>query len=651
MNIFKLSLAIILTIISFQIAFAQDHTKLIEQKLNELSTSVKGLNEKVQLSVTDLTLQEFVRGIAVAHKLNVSIDPNIHVNLYNNFADAIVKDVLIFLCRKHKLNIDFIGSIMSVTKYIEPIKPPEPIATKLINVRYNNQNDFLSLDLKNDTLGAVVRQITKLTLKNVILTAGLENEIVSVYIQNRPFNNTIEKMAFANGLTSRVTEDNFIIIEKIDQVVGNATQNSSNRRNSRNNLANRKNRRGNANSNNKSNNEESFLVLSSNEGRINVHAKNISYSDLINDVSDELGVNYFMFNEPEGNATMFIENASYEEFLTYLLNGSTYTYKKEGKIYLVGERSLERLRNTVLVRLENRTVESIVEYIPTELKKDIDIKEFIELNGLVLSGSQPKIIELKEFITVVDQIVPVIMIDILIVDAKTNRSLETGISAGWGTPPPSANTLSPGIDLQFNSSAVNKMINSFNGFGFLNLGKVTNSFYLSIKALEAEGMIKLRSTPQLATLNGHEADMSIGETEYYLEVQNNVVGNQLTQNVITQTQQYKPINADLAIKIKPTVSGNDHITLDISLTQSSFTNKISESAPRGSVTRKFNSLIRVKDGEMILLGGLEEKNVTNSGSGIPLLSRIPIIKWFFSSRSYTKEKSKLSIFIRPTIIY
>ena len=91
--------------------------------------------------------------------------------------------------------------------------------------------------------------------------------------------------------------------------------------------------------------------------------------------------------------------------------------------------------------------------------------------------------------------------------------------------------------------------------------------------------------------------------------------------------------------------------MEIAVAQSDFTGKIEPGAPPGQVSRDFTSVIRVKDQEMILLGGLEEKTMSESGRGVPFLSRIPVIKWFFSSRTKEKSKSKLNIFIKPTVIY
>ena len=200
----------------------------------------------------------------------------------------------------------------------------------------------------------------------------------------------------------------------------------------------------------------------------------------------------------------------------------------------------------------------------------------------------------------------------------------------------------------FNAESVNNIIQGLNGNSFLNLGKVTPNFYLSINALERDGLLKVRSTPKLATLNGTEATLTIGNTQYYAIQSNSFVGTQ--QPVTVSTTQFESVNADLSVSIKPFVSGDEQITLDISVEQSDFTAQTSDSPPP-SVTRSFTSLLRVKNGEMILLGGLEEKSISNSGSGVPLLSRIPVIKWFFGSRTRRKEKSKLNIFIKPTVLY
>jgi len=616
----------------FQLAIiAQDRFIIIEQSLNELVQESPGLNEKVELSVSNVGVQEFIRGLAIAHNLNISVDPGLRGSVVNNFSNVSVSEVLLFLCKQHDLDIEFIGSIMYFSKHIAPKPEPAVYVPKKVKIHYDAKTDFLSIDFRKDSLEIVAREITKISFKNVVLAPDLEGKLVSVFIQNRPFDNTLDKMAFANNLVITKTEDNFYLIEK--------KETASIRTTGRRPITKRIGRKGGGQ-----------LDIKVVDGEfLNVNAFDVPIADVIATVSSELFVNYFLFSEPKGNTTLFIENATYEEFLNYLLNGSNFTFKKQENVYLIGERKLEGLRTTEIVQLQHRTVESLIKYIPPELKQDVNIQEFTDLNSLILSGSHPKINEIKQFLKDIDKIVPVILIEVLIVDAKKFSFIKTGINIGTGTPPNSTQSILPGLDYTFSTQTINNLINSFNGFGIFNLGKVTPNFYISLSALEDAGIIEISSTPKLSTLNGKEATLSIGETEYYLETTNNVIGTQNPQNIITQS--YKSLSADLTITIKPIVSGDDQVTLDISVKQSNFKEKQAEFAPRGQETKSFKSVIRVKNEEMVLLGGLESQTRTNTGTGTPVLSRIPIIKWFFSSKTRNKDNRKLNIFIKPTIIY
>ena len=168
--------------------------------------------------------------------------------------------------------------------------------------------------------------------------------------------------------------------------------------------------------------------------------------------------------------------------------------------------------------------------------------------------------------------------------------------------------------------------------------------------METNGNIKIRSTPKLSTLNGHEAVLSNGERSYYAVVRRDIIGSQNPQT--TEIRNYVPIDADLSISIKPMVAGDDQITMSINVLQSSFNeaNRIDSEAPPGINSREFNSIIRVKNQDVVILGGLEEKLKNDSGSGVPFLARIPIIKWFFSKKTRIDSKKKLSVLIKPTII-
>ncbi len=625
---------------------AQDRMASIRQQLDELALTTPGLTEKVEISVSGIPIQEFVRGVAEAHNLNVSINPGIEATIINNFSNATVSDVFVFLCREYDLELTLIGSIISLTKYQAPAPPPVVKAKKELSISYNKQTDFLSLDLKRDSLDEVVKEITRISLNNVVLSPGLENRLVSVYIQNRPFSNALDKLAFANGLKVRETEDNFFVLEEVKAEAQTAQKNGNNQRGVR----------GQNNFNQGQAVANLEIKLEPSE-RITVNATNVPIVDIIRGASAELLNNYFLFSEPEGNTTLYLENATYEEFLSYLLNGTDYTYKLQENVYLIGNRKLEGLRTTELITMENRTIESVIDFIPTDLKKNVEIQEFSELNGLIVSGSYPEIEEIRAFLRKIDRVVPVILIDVMIVEVRKNNEINTGISGGLGdgnAPTRTAGSYNTGdnpngAQISLTSETLNNLLSRISTGGVLNLGNLAPDFYLAIEALETNGNLRRRATPKLATLNGHEANLSIGEQDYYLEVQNNIIG---TQNpTVANSQVYRAVNADLSITIKPFVSGDEQITLEIEFEQSQFTDRIATTAPPGTTTRQFKSMIRMRNGETILLGGLEEKSKQDNGTGLPWISRVPVLKWFTGKQRRAENREQLNIFIKTTVIY
>jgi type IV pilus assembly protein PilQ len=295
--------------------------------------------------------------------------------------------------------------------------------------------------------------------------------------------------------------------------------------------------------------------------------------------------------------------------------------------------------------------ESILTIIPDEIKRDLDIKVDKELNSFLVNGPAANIERFESFIQYIDKAVPVILIEVMLLEVNRSATVETGIKAGIGDKPvTTTGTVFPTADINLGAQTINNIIDGFSGFGSLNIGKVVPNFYLSLKAMETNGNLKVRSSPRLSTLNGHKAYLSIGETTYYVVTNQNYYGSQIPQ--ASEVKNYQPIDAELSVTIMPLVSGNGQITMDIKVIQSSFNGqKVDKDAPPGINSREFTSIIRVKDQDLIVLGGLEESVKNDSGTGVPLLSRIPIIKWIFSSRKREDSKKKLSVLIKPTVIY
>ncbi len=296
-------------------------------------------------------------------------------------------------------------------------------------------------------------------------------------------------------------------------------------------------------------------------------------------------------------------------------------------------------------------VEALVNILPDDVTADLDIKIDYELNSFLISGPAANINRFRKFLKEIDKPVPVILIEVMLIEVRKTASVETGISWGIGDEPVTTQgKIFPESNLTLGANTVNKIIGGFDGFGSFNIGKVVPEFFATIKAMEENGNLKIRSTPKLSTLNGHRANLSIGETTYYVVTNQNFFGSQIPTT--SEVRNYHPIDAELAVSIKPLVSGNGQVTLEINVIQSDFSGeRIEDEAPPGLTSREFSSIIRMQDQDLAVLGGLEEKIKNDSGTGVPLLARIPIIKWLFSKRKREDSKQKLTILIKPTVIY
>jgi type IV pilus assembly protein PilQ len=391
--------------------------------------------------------------------------------------------------------------------------------------------------------------------------------------------------------------------------------------------------------------------FSNGDSLLSIDAINVPVTHIIKEASGRSHRNYIFASEPQGSLTCLVRNLKFDQFLAFALQSSEFTYRKQDNVYLIGGRNQEGLRNSRLVKLQYRTIDSLEHFIPDELKKGIDIKEFKELNSFILTGGTSQIEEVALFLRALDQPVPNIMIEVIVADLRKGVSIRTGVRAFLSDTVPAGTTgqVFPGLDIAVSSRSINNVLDRLSENGIVNLGRVTPRFYATLQVLEQNNMLNLRSTPKLSTLNGHMANLTIGQSRYYLEEYQAIAPG--VNPFATISQQWKEVEANLSITIYPMVSGDEHITLDIVAEFSDFIEPEIKGAPPGNATRKFTSKIRVRNEEMIVLGGLEEVRKSSSRQGLPLITRIPILNWIFSARAQDNAEGKLIVFIKPTIMY
>jgi type IV pilus assembly protein PilQ len=622
-----------------------DRFEVLGKRLKDLSIAVPGLNQKADMSVTNTSIREFLRGLASTHNLNINIDPSLNQKVTNYFSDETVINILLYLAREFKLDFNFIGSIITIFPYHDPLSDQTP-PPKVINVSYNTATQGLTFDLHEDTLTAVAKKFTQLTNKNVVVMPGLYSRLVTGYVQNLSFENALEKLAIINSFKLNRTNDSVIVLEPLGQDEEMVTKEKNAP------AANYSIRK--VSKTPASSGSSSVEVNEDQNGKrtVTLNVINSPIKEVIKNIADQAKIDYFEYSDLTGNTTASITNMEFAKALRFILQGTKYTFNEDQGVFMIGERKDEGLRAQKLIQLKYRSADSLMQIIPQELRHGVEITEFKELNGLLLSGSGPQIDEIETFVRQIDKVVPMITLEVIILDVNKGKSISTGISAGISDSVKTGGTIlgAGGLNYTFGARDINSFLSTIGINNVFNLGRVTPSFYITLSALENNTNINQRQTPKLSTLNGHTASLSIGNTQYYAVSTQNVLGSLSPQTVVTQ--QFIPVEANLSIDITPFVAGNDEVTLHLGVSISNFTSTTTNiNQPPPTSTSKFRSIIRVRNEEMIVLGGIERMTKSETASGIPILSRIPILKWLFSSRTKSDSKVVSIVFIKPTILY
>jgi len=184
----------------------------------------------------------------------------------------------------------------------------------------------------------------------------------------------------------------------------------------------------------------------------------------------------------------------------------------------------------------------------------------------------------------------------------------------------------------------------------------------ALKIMQARGRSKLLSSPQVTTLDNHQAITEVSTTVYIegLNSGNNNTGGSSNQgntnNNLTGMGFYGAMNTvqekDIGIKLQvtPRINENDIITLLVDATVEALLSaaEISTDKPR-STKRTVQTQVSVFNGETVIIGGLIADNIIRNKKYVPILSAIPIIGYLFKTTSVQKEQRELLMFITPTI--
>ena len=393
--------------------------------------------------------------------------------------------------------------------------------------------------------------------------------------------------------------------------------------------------------------------------------------------------------EVTGNVSMRLKNVPWDQALDLILANNNLGKREMGNVIWISTKARislieaeekkkvqefkaeQKRKKDEEKRAKQEAIEKeplVTEYIGIDFASLDDIKNHVEgvksdrgtvntdtrTNTLIIRDIASSREAAKDIVKKFDAPVKQIMIEARIVDAKDtfirqlgvrwaqaqhqNKNLAQTPWAPWGTPAtvtaPDPDTWTPGSNLYSPTFTTNAPAD----WG-ANLGLVfskLSSFGLTATVLDAklalaeqEDLVKTLSAPKVIASNGEAAEISRGDTLVIAA----------TENVASTT-----LDATLSLKVTPTVSYNDFVTMIVEVTDDKAT-----SASQLS-TKSITTTLMVKSGETFVIGGIKTEIDTKSEQGVPLLRHIPLLGWLFKARYKKVEKTELLIFLTPTVL-
>lgn len=277
---------------------------------------------------------------------------------------------------------------------------------------------------------------------------------------------------------------------------------------------------------------------------------------------------------------------------------------EEGKV------TINRLSGEIMVHDHHTVIKDVARYL-NRVKKSINkqVKVIATIMEVSTSNSDS------------------IGIDWNRVTQKVMMSTSTAMTGGIA-----GNILSPSLNMTYNNNS--------------------NTFKAVLKALQEQGKVKVISKPQLITLNNQPAMIKVGTDRTFFRIQtitnNTTAGSTTTTNDVPQN-----ITLGLVMSITPQISNDGHVIINIAPVITSLEGEVSSrngsTAPIVNI-KQITSMVRVKSGQSIVIGGLIDQSNHGNKRSVPILGDMPFIGGFFSTRERVKTNKNLVIFITPYIV-
>jgi type IV pilus assembly protein PilQ len=353
---------------------------------------------------------------------------------------------------------------------------------------------------------------------------------------------------------------------------------------------------------------------------ISINARDTDLSDVIGLIARQSGLNIVADASVKPRRITFrLHDVDADTALATLAQAYDLQTHRAGNIVLIGDSAAMNRRyggsvGAVTVALRNAKPSDAVKELKGVLP-DANLIADDRSNTVVVSGGADAQSAASSLLNSIDAPGRQVMFEVRVTDVKpVDDSSNVGIQFG-GT--------------GFGAGAVAQ-------FPYA-LTKSSIAINAQINALVQTGHAQILATPHIATLNNREATLLVGE-QYPIVTVNEQTGFPTVTNV----------NVGVQLRVTPTIGADGVITAEVHPEYSEIIG-FNSSFPI-IANRKVDAVLRVHDGETIVLGGLFQDTSSETISKLPFLGDIPILGQFFRNKATARQRDEVVFLITPHIL-
>lgn len=575
------------------------------------------------LNVRDAEIRDVLQGLGSQYGVNIVMAKDVTGPISVNFHKMPLRDALRVIAEENGYRLSTLHGAIRVEK--KPEAPPPPPPAPNFTIVYRDR--LLSVDVQKIPVEQVVRRLVEVTGRNITLDRDARGE-VTAFFNNLDLDKGLRVIADNNGFLIRQKDGITTWIPADLKPVGGAGAGGA--------------EGGGA--------AASRLRISVKDSLVSLDVVNAPVEDVVAGIAAQIGISTVLYGQVKGSVTMKVTDVRVDKALQYLFRGTESTFWVNNGIYFIGPQSMQVSNNSQLIALKHLKADEVIELLPPTLIQGAQLKVVKSLNAIMALGPYDVLAGIGQYISQVDLPVPQILIEALVVDVDADRIRQYGLDMFLGNArrTRSSEYLYPNIDQVFNAERSRSIVGAIPGIR--DIVSLPSNFVAKVEALEQEKVLKIRSRPQIATLNGSEASITVGQTQYFL-LKSETDVSQVTTVSSKVTERFEKIDANVTLTVTPFVTGKGEITCEIVPDFSEPEGSFDSRTPPTLNRRVLKSKVRLRDGETIVLGGLVKESVNRTNRQFPFLGSIPVIGWLFKNNSSTTSRSQLMIFVTPHVYY